>query len=112
MFFEAMRLHSRVGLQFLPLDEFALNNAVHASAQLTPFYVNSARHPRVPTRLAVGRPTAPRGSTLGGNEGDKHRKSAGHGILSVNIATRSKAKASVSTPRGVAFRWLNEMSRH
>ena len=51
---------------FLPLAEFALNNAVHASTGLTPFFVNSARHPRVPTLLAVGRPTAPRDSTLGG----------------------------------------------
>ena len=27
---------------FLPLAEFALNNAVHASTGLTPFFVNSA----------------------------------------------------------------------
>ena len=39
---------------FLPLAEFALNNAVHASTGLTPFFANSARHPRVPTLLAVG----------------------------------------------------------
>ena len=41
---------------FLPLAEFALNNAVHASTGLTPFFVNSARHPRVLTFLAVGDP--------------------------------------------------------
>ena len=52
--------------EFLPLVEFALNNTVPASTGLTPFFVNSARHPRTPTLLAVCRPTAARGSTLGG----------------------------------------------
>ncbi|CAI5704106.1 unnamed protein product [Peronospora effusa] len=61
---------------FLPLAEFALNNAVHASTGLTPFFVNSARHPRVPTVLAVGRPTTP--------------------------ITRSKAKTAILTPSDVA----------
>ena len=69
---------------------------------LTPFFVNSARHPRVPTLLAVGRPTAPRGSTLRGDEGDKHRLSAAHGILSAKEVTRSNAESAVLTPRGVA----------
>ncbi|KAE8900547.1 hypothetical protein PF007_g10697 [Phytophthora fragariae] len=32
----------------LPLVEFALNNAVHASTGFTPFYVNGLTHPRVP----------------------------------------------------------------
>ncbi|KAJ0392880.1 hypothetical protein ATCC90586_010562 [Pythium insidiosum] len=31
--------------EFLPLVEFAINNAVHASTGLTPFYVNYGRHP-------------------------------------------------------------------
>ena len=53
---------------FLPLAEFALNNAVHALTGLTPFFVNSARHSRVPTLLAVGRPTVFRGSTVGEDE--------------------------------------------
>ncbi|CAI5705840.1 unnamed protein product [Peronospora effusa] len=61
---------------FLPLAELALNNAVHASTGLTPFFVNSARHPRVPTVLAVGRPTTP--------------------------ITRSKAKTATLTPSDVA----------
>ena len=51
---------------FLPLAEFALNNAEHASTGLTPFFVINARHPRVPALLAVGHATASRGSTLGG----------------------------------------------
>ncbi|KAE8880188.1 hypothetical protein PF005_g11794 [Phytophthora fragariae] len=52
---------------FLPLAELALNNAKHASTGLTPFFANNARHPRVPALIAVGHPTAPRGSTLGGD---------------------------------------------
>ena len=74
---------------FLPLAEFALNNVVHASTGLTPFYVNLARNPRLPTLLSMCRPTAPRGFTLGGNEGDKHRSSAAHGILSAYVVARA-----------------------
>uniref|UniRef100_A0AAV1UZF6 Integrase catalytic domain-containing protein n=1 Tax=Peronospora matthiolae TaxID=2874970 RepID=A0AAV1UZF6_9STRA len=37
--------------EFLPMVEFAINNSVHASTTLTPFYVNGLRHPRVPTLL-------------------------------------------------------------
>jgi hypothetical protein len=36
---------------FLPLAEFALNNAVHASTGHSPFCLNYARHPRVPSLL-------------------------------------------------------------
>ncbi|GMF49601.1 unnamed protein product [Phytophthora fragariaefolia] len=50
---------------FLPMAEFALNNATHASTDLTPFFVNDARHPRVPALLAV-RSSPPAVSTLGG----------------------------------------------
>ncbi|KAE9023574.1 hypothetical protein PR003_g10553 [Phytophthora rubi] len=46
---------------FLPLVEFALNNAVHASTGLTPFFVNFGRHPRVPALLGVERSEAPVG---------------------------------------------------
>ncbi|KAG2778518.1 hypothetical protein Pcac1_g11308 [Phytophthora cactorum] len=68
----------------LPLAEFALNNAVHASAGLTPFFVNNARHPRVPGLLAVGHPTAPCDFTLGGEEAE------------------NKASSSTSTPTSPA----------
>ncbi|KAE9292940.1 hypothetical protein PR003_g24633 [Phytophthora rubi] len=40
---------------FLPMAEFALNKSTHASTGLTPFFVNNARHPRVPALLAVRR---------------------------------------------------------
>ncbi|KAG3160115.1 hypothetical protein PI126_g7051 [Phytophthora idaei] len=55
---EAPRRWSEV----LPLVEFALNNAVHASTGFTPFYVNGLANPRVPL-------TPPRrGSGLSGGE--------------------------------------------
>ncbi|KAG3027866.1 hypothetical protein PC120_g5191 [Phytophthora cactorum] len=38
----------------LPVVEFTLNNAVHASTGLTPFYLNGMRHPRVPLTLRGG----------------------------------------------------------
>ena len=46
----------------LPVNEFALNNAVHVLTGFTPFYVNSLTHPRVPLTLPL------RGSGLGGGE--------------------------------------------
>ncbi|CAI5705687.1 unnamed protein product [Peronospora effusa] len=50
---------------FLPLAGFANNNAVHASTGLTPFFVNNARHPRVPALLALSASKHPV-SMLGG----------------------------------------------
>ena len=46
----------------LPVVEFALNNAVHASTGYTPFYVNGLTHPRVPLTLPLC------GSGRGGGE--------------------------------------------
>ncbi|KAE9026919.1 hypothetical protein PR003_g11046 [Phytophthora rubi] len=37
---------------FLPLAEFALNNAKHASTGLTPFFATNVRHPRVAALIA------------------------------------------------------------
>ncbi|GMF47835.1 unnamed protein product [Phytophthora fragariaefolia] len=51
---------------FLPMAEFALNNATHTSTSLTPFFINNARHPHVPALLAVRSSTPPAVSTLGG----------------------------------------------
>ena len=99
---------------FLPLADFALNNAVHASTGLTPFFVNLAQHPCVSTLLAVGRPTASRDFTLGGDEGDKHRSSAAQGILSANVVShliQSEVCCFDVTWRGIP-RWLNELRRH
>ena len=46
----------------IPVLEFALNNAVHASTGFTPFCVNGLTHFRVPLTLPL------RGSGLGGGE--------------------------------------------
>ncbi|KAE9117967.1 hypothetical protein PF010_g8398 [Phytophthora fragariae] len=51
---------------FLPMAEFALNNSTHASTGMMPFFVNNARHPRVPALLAVRSANAAAVSTLGG----------------------------------------------
>ena len=40
----------------LPLVEFSINNAVHASTGFTPFFVNQLRNPRIPLTL-VGQPS-------------------------------------------------------
>ena len=40
--------------QFLPMVEFAINNAIHVSHGYSPFYVNYLYHPRVPSRLNGG----------------------------------------------------------
>ena len=44
----------------LPVIEFSLDNAVHASTSFSPFYVISLTHPRVPLKLP------PLGSEIGG----------------------------------------------
>ena len=48
----------------IPVVEFALNNAVHASTGYTPFFVNGLTHPRVPFTLPL------RSSGLGGGDMD------------------------------------------
>ncbi|GMF33034.1 unnamed protein product [Phytophthora fragariaefolia] len=50
----------------LPMVEFALNNAVHASTGFTPFYLNGLCHPQVPLTLRGG--TRYSGLSGGGSE--------------------------------------------
>ncbi|OWY94499.1 reverse transcriptase [Phytophthora megakarya] len=38
---------------YLPMAEFAINNAVHTSTGHTPFFVNAMRHPRLPNTLGA-----------------------------------------------------------
>ncbi|KAE8878705.1 hypothetical protein PF005_g18698 [Phytophthora fragariae] len=61
---------------FLPMAEFALNNSTHATTGLTPFFVNNARHPRVPALLAVRSSNAAAVSTPGGEGRAPTSKSA------------------------------------
>ncbi|KAG6622099.1 reverse transcriptase [Phytophthora cinnamomi] len=92
--------------KFLPLAEFALNNAEHASTGLAPFLANNARHPRVPALLTVGHPTVSGASTLGGDDdggNDEYVVTSGaHAPESLNAVTRSKAKQALATPSSAA----------
>ncbi|OWY94391.1 reverse transcriptase, partial [Phytophthora megakarya] len=78
---------------FQPLSEFALNNAEHSSMVLTPFFVNSARHPRV----------VPRGIIALLLVGEELPLRTYHGPLpaetSANAVTRSQAKKVFAAPR-------------
>ncbi|KAG3079061.1 hypothetical protein PI125_g20808 [Phytophthora idaei] len=86
---------------FLPLTEFALNNAVHSSTGLTPFFVNNARHPRVPAQLAVGRPTESPGSALGGREAV---------LAAADAAARSSSTRDASEAEDFLLRRVAEAS--
>ncbi|KAE9018761.1 hypothetical protein PR002_g13008 [Phytophthora rubi] len=100
--FEATQRRSQVGAPSCPWLSLH-NNAEHASTGLTPLLANNARHPRVPALIAVGHPTAPRGSTLGGDEGDVNdMTSAAHEDVTLNAVTRSKTKKALVTPDTVA----------
>ncbi|KAG2776041.1 hypothetical protein Pcac1_g13436 [Phytophthora cactorum] len=58
---------SRTWSERLPVVEFALNNAVHASTGFTPFYLKGMSHPRVPLTLRGGTES----SILSGGEARK-----------------------------------------
>ncbi|GMF63226.1 unnamed protein product [Phytophthora fragariaefolia] len=97
--------------KFLPLAEFALNNAEHASTGVTPFFANNARHPRVPALLAVAHPTVPGASTLGGDDDDDHDEDNGVGDVvtsgdhdpeALHAITRSKSKRALAAPSSAA----------
>ncbi|GMF59050.1 unnamed protein product [Phytophthora fragariaefolia] len=97
--------------QFLPLAEFALNNAEHASTGVTPFFANNARHPRVPALLAVAHPTVPGASTLGEDDDVDHDEDNGVGDVvtsgdhdpeALHAITRSKSKRALAAPSSAA----------
>ncbi|GMG14853.1 unnamed protein product [Phytophthora fragariaefolia] len=80
---------------FLPLVEFALNNAEDASTAVTPFFANNARHSRVPA-LLVGHPMVPGVSTLGGDDDEDNGvddvvTSGDHDPEALHAVTRSKS---------------------
>ncbi|GMF24445.1 unnamed protein product [Phytophthora fragariaefolia] len=91
---------------FLPMVEFAINNAEHASTGLTPLYINFGRHPRVPALLGMERPIGPDGERDDdtGCERDHDENSARvngvltrHGTRSAARVTRARA-ATTATP--------------
>ncbi|OWZ22750.1 polyprotein [Phytophthora megakarya] len=70
---------------------------------MTPFFVNFARHPRVPAMLAVGHPTESRDFTLDSTPANTpvlQRVSQSEAI--VNAVTRAQAKKSLAAPRDAA----------
>ncbi|KAE9004880.1 hypothetical protein PR003_g7451 [Phytophthora rubi] len=88
---------------FLLLAELALNNAEHVATGLTPFFASNARHPRVPALIAVGHPTVPRGSTLGGDEDDVNDlTSAAYEPVTLNAVTCSETKQALATQNTAA----------
>ncbi|KAG2773207.1 Transposon Tf2-6 polyprotein [Phytophthora cactorum] len=75
----------------LPVVEFALNNAVHASTGFTPFYLNGMRHPLVPLTLRGGTES----SILSGGEA---RKALSSEVSDLRPVSARKQVESLSTP--------------
>ncbi|GMF54793.1 unnamed protein product [Phytophthora fragariaefolia] len=92
--------------KFLPLAEFALNYAEHASTGEP----RSLRTTRVPALLAVAHPTVPGDSTLGGDD-DDHDEDNGVGDVvtsgdpdaeALHAVTRSKSKRALAARSSAA----------
>ncbi|ETN09616.1 hypothetical protein PPTG_11944 [Phytophthora nicotianae INRA-310] len=79
---------------FLPMVEFAINNATHASTGLTPFFVNFGRHPRVPALLGLERPPP---SQLPGSHDDATPTSTGGAPTEASEMTADSHVNAVST---------------
>ncbi|KAG2961077.1 hypothetical protein PC119_g26223 [Phytophthora cactorum] len=77
----------------LPVVEFALNNAVHASTGFTPFYLNGMRHPQVPLTLCGGTES----SILSGGEDRKALSSQVSDLRPVSL--RKQGPAAPQTPQ-------------
>ncbi|KAE9318039.1 hypothetical protein PF008_g18591 [Phytophthora fragariae] len=87
------------------MAEFSLNNSTHASTGVTPFFVNNARHPRVPALLAVRRSNAAAVSALGGGGVAPTSKSAHERTPLSQSAKPSTRDATLEghAPHGVAY---------
>ncbi|KAE9014839.1 hypothetical protein PF002_g12508 [Phytophthora fragariae] len=97
---------------FLPMTEFALNNSTHASTGLKPFFVNNARHPRVPA-LLVSTTSNTGDATL---EGHTHHGVAYEDLFAVDVvspATSAVANfAPVATPTPIDSAAVSEFLLH
>ncbi|KAG3141164.1 hypothetical protein PC128_g25029 [Phytophthora cactorum] len=82
----------------LPVVEFALNNAVHASTGFTPFYLNGMRHPRVPLTLRGGTES----SILSGGEARKALSSQVSDLRPVSL--RKQVESFIDTRLNVINR--------
>ncbi|KAG3242387.1 hypothetical protein PI124_g12787 [Phytophthora idaei] len=88
----------------LPVVEFALNNAVHASAGLTPLYLNRMSHPRVPLTLRGGTES----STLSGREARKALSSQVSDLRPVSA--RKQVESFIDTKLNVTNRVRDAMA--
>ncbi|OWZ07934.1 reverse transcriptase, partial [Phytophthora megakarya] len=84
---------------YMPMAEFAINNAVHASTGHTPFFVNAMRHPRLPSTLgAVVASSLSGGSTVAS---EQPQKTAETDISAATTRARARARTrqgDVSVP--------------
>ncbi|OWZ06716.1 Retrovirus Polyprotein, partial [Phytophthora megakarya] len=84
---------------YLPMAEFAINNAVHASTGHTPFFVNAMRHPPLPSTLgAVASSLTGGGSTVAS---EQPQKTADTEFAAAMIRARARARtrqSDVSVP--------------
>ena len=53
---------------FLPVFEFAMNNAVSSVTGITPFFANFGRHPRIADSLLVDETLLQSGETAAGRD--------------------------------------------
>ncbi|KAG2872276.1 hypothetical protein PC114_g26471 [Phytophthora cactorum] len=88
----------------LPVVEFALNNAVHASTGFTPFYLNGMRHPQVPLTLCGGTES----SILSGGEDRKALSSQVSDLRPVSL--RKQVKSFIDTRLNVINRVRDAMA--
>ncbi|KAG4040702.1 hypothetical protein PC123_g23762 [Phytophthora cactorum] len=88
----------------LPVVEFALNNAVHASTGFTPFYLNGMRHPRVPLTLRGGTES----SILSGGEARKALSSQVSDLRPVSL--RKQVESFIDTRLNVINRVRDAMA--
>ncbi|KAG3100052.1 Transposon Tf2-6 polyprotein [Phytophthora idaei] len=88
----------------LPVVEFALNNAVHASTGFTPFYLNGMRHPRVLLTLGGGTEA----SILSGEEDRKALSSQVSDLRPVSL--RKQVESFIDTRLNVINRVRDAMA--
>ncbi|GMF46262.1 unnamed protein product [Phytophthora fragariaefolia] len=85
---------------YLPMAEFAINISVHVSTGHTPFYVDAARHPRVPSMLGAVAPSLGRGGYPVLPKPNKHTDMTNISSVSTRaqIARSPVNESTVSTP--------------
>ncbi|KAG3130302.1 hypothetical protein PI126_g20575 [Phytophthora idaei] len=88
----------------LPVVEFALNNAVHASTGFTPFYLNGMRHLRALLTLRGGT----KSSILSGGEARKALSSQGSNLIPVSL--RKQVESFIDTRLNVINRVRDAMA--